>query len=143
MVYDVTVPSTLERVHSWVEELAQSSQSGDDDILLIVAGNKTDKLQQQQQTGEDGTDDAAAPPATGAYVDPQEAQRYAASIGAPIFETSAKTGEGIEQLFDKLAHMLLEKHLASGADTNQHLHYRGVNPLEAQNKQQNSGGCCS
>ena len=82
LVYDVTDPSTIDKLPDWVAEL---QQRGSPDIILTIASNKADL--------------AATSPNP---VNPEEAARYARSINASLFETSAKTGNGIEALFQDL-----------------------------------------
>lgn len=68
-MYDVSQPATLEKVHSWVDELqahASGSASGADELLLVVAGNKSDLRQDNNNQTE--------------YVDQQEANNYAETI---------------------------------------------------------------
>lgn len=78
LVFDVTAPETLEHLKGWREEILKVVP----DEKFIVVGNKVD-LEQAQN--------------------PRVAQAFAASIGAPYFETSAKTREGLEAVFNGLA----------------------------------------
>jgi GTPase SAR1 family protein len=61
------------------------------DICIAVAANKCD-LESYRQ------------------VDPNVAKQYADSIGALMFETSAKANKGIEELFSELTRKLIAQH---------------------------------
>lgn len=78
LVYDVTVPESLEHLASWRDEILKVVP----DEKFVVVGNKIDLKRVQ---------------------DPEIARRFAKKIGAPYFETSARTGEGMEAVFKSLA----------------------------------------
>lgn len=192
LVYDVSQPESLERVHSWVEELqrhaANSSPTGStvsdtaDELVMIVAGNKSD-LRDENATAEERNEDT--------FVDQQAASRYAdsisqnetsfivddmhAALGGPlicshlvhsvwcctrvcrvslpsrsdarIFETSAKTGAGVNNLFHELARMLVERHVrASKAGTRETRETTGVkgdaSKVKLAQRKRTQDGCC-
>lgn len=62
-----------------------------DDIVLAVVGNKCD---------------------VSSSFDFAKAQRFAQEIGALVFRTSAKTGDGVQNLFESVAVQLLKRHEA-------------------------------
>jgi small GTP-binding protein len=86
LVFDLTSEATFDKVKEWLRDL--QSHVGDD-IVLAVVGNKSD---------------------CGSTFDFALAQRFADQIGALAFRTSAKTGDGVQTLFDSLAVELLRKH---------------------------------
>lgn len=88
LVFDATSPATLEKIDGWVAELQEHAG----DILLFIASNKNDLR--------DADPEGAVPRA--------EAEAYAQEVGAALFETSAKTGRGIEELFISVGRRLLE-----------------------------------
>ncbi|KAG5221449.1 Vacuolar protein sorting-associated protein [Salix suchowensis] len=85
VVYDVTKASSLEKAKSWVKELQRQANPN---IVIALAGNKVDLVQSSS---------SSAHPAS------EEAQAYATEAGLLFFETSAKTGEGIVELFTEIA----------------------------------------
>eukprot|EP00211_Chloroparvula_japonica_P015367 CAMPEP_0119136840 /NCGR_PEP_ID=MMETSP1310-20130426/22237_1 /TAXON_ID=464262 /ORGANISM="Genus nov. species nov., Strain RCC2339" /LENGTH=202 /DNA_ID=CAMNT_0007127869 /DNA_START=113 /DNA_END=721 /DNA_ORIENTATION=- len=87
--YDVTSQSSFEKVRFWVEELMQN----EDGCQIYIVATKVDKL-------DDGDLEA---------VDPKEVTQYAESISAYVYRTSAKTGEGVERLFQAVADNYLQK----------------------------------
>ena len=116
VVYDVTKGSSLEKAKSWVKELQRQANPN---IVIALAGNKVDLVQPSpsssgtQSESEDEADDATATPgeapaASGGdseslrQVPREEAQAYATEAGLLFFETSAKTGEGIVEVFTEI-----------------------------------------
>jgi Ras-related protein Rab-5C len=131
VVYDVTKAASLEKAKSWVKELQRQASKN---IVIALAGNKVDLVvpasaittptEESQFEIEDDSeaDDATAtpgetPPAGGAaseadslrQVPKDEAQAYAAEAGLLFFETSAKTGEGVVELFTEIGSLCLTR----------------------------------
>jgi small GTP-binding protein len=82
IVYDVTRPGTFENVVFWHDDLISIIRKK---IPMILIGNKTDLR---------------------AVVQIQSGKRLADDLGADFIETSAKTGENIEQAFEKVIRKL-------------------------------------
>lgn len=116
VVYDVTKASSLEKAKTWVKELQRQANPN---IVIALAGNKVDLVQPSSSSpaapatpeSEDEADDATATPgeapASGEaeslrQVPREEAEAYAQEAGLLFFETSAKTGEGIVELFTEI-----------------------------------------
>lgn len=116
VVYDVTKASSLEKAKSWVKELQRQANPN---IVIALAGNKVDLVLPSASTSgasssesEDEADDATATPGETTGVDGQpeslrqvpreEAQAYATEAGLLFFETSAKTGEGVVEIFTEI-----------------------------------------
>jgi small GTP-binding protein len=88
-VCDVSRSYSLERLADWLERLKQSAP----DCELVIVGNKVDER----------TD--------GSGVSFEEGQEFAQRYGARYTEVSAKTGEGISDLFEMVARNLIKNHL--------------------------------
>lgn len=116
VVYDVTKAVSLEKAKSWVKELQRQANPH---IVIALAGNKVDLVNSPSTSNaggssdaEDEPDDATATPnenSAGAaeseslrQVPREEAQAYATEAGLLFFETSAKTGEGVVELFTEI-----------------------------------------
>ncbi|KAG9014765.1 hypothetical protein FRB94_010612 [Tulasnella sp. JGI-2019a] len=134
VVYDVTKASSLEKAKSWVKELQRQANPN---IVIALAGNKVDLVQpaitspSQSSTAtpeseDEEADDATATPgeadedaAGGAEglraVPKEEAQAYASEAGLLFFETSAKTGEGIVEIFTEIAKKIPIEHILSNS----------------------------
>lgn len=77
VVYDITQASSLEKAQNWIRELQRQA---DPSIVIALCGNKADLSARRQVTQE-------------------EAQKYAQEEGLMWSETSAKTGEGVADIF--------------------------------------------
>jgi GTPase SAR1 family protein len=117
VVYDVTKATSLEKAKSWVKELQRQANPN---IVIALAGNKVDLVQSSPSSpdvasspeSEDEADDATATPGETPgsageleslrQVPREEAQAYATEAGLLFFETSAKTGEGIVDIFTEI-----------------------------------------
>jgi small GTP-binding protein len=84
LVCDLTRPESLEALRVFVEDLRDISPNA----RLIVAANKRDLTDQMRITA-------------------KQAASFAASLGTACYLTSAKTGEGVENLFRYLGSLLL------------------------------------
>ncbi len=85
LVCDLTRPESLETLKVFVQDLRSISP----DARLIVAANKRDLTDQVRITA-------------------RQAASFAAGLGTACYLTSAKTGEGVENLFRYLGSLLLD-----------------------------------
>jgi len=126
VVYDVTKAASLEKAKSWVKELQRQANPN---IVIALAGNKVDLVNPSSSSSapggmsdaEDEPDDATATPGEAPepsgeseglrQVPRDEAQAYATEAGLLFFETSAKTGEGIVELFTEIAKKIPIEHI--------------------------------
>jgi len=126
VVYDVTKATSLDKAKTWVKELQRQANPN---IVIALAGNKLDLVQAVAPTTpttpsyeEEEADDATATPGESAspeaegsdslrQVPRDEAQAYAAEAGLLFFETSAKTGEGIVEIFTEIAKKIPIEHI--------------------------------
>ncbi|KAF8272983.1 GTP-binding protein RAB5 [Lactarius quietus] len=84
VVYDITQTASLEKARNWIRELQRQA---DPSIVIALCGNKLDLAARRQVTQE-------------------EAQKYAEEEGLMWAETSAKNGEGVADIFTRIAKKL-------------------------------------
>ena len=83
LTYDVTNEQTLDNLSYWLDEL--NDKVGQDNMLLFLAGNKIDVE------------------ASGKKVPTSKGKQFAEEHNMIFYETSAKTGAGVKELFQAIA----------------------------------------
>jgi len=87
LVYDVTRRETFENLNVWLQETDQFTQGVGKEVVKLLVGNKVDKSRVVQRP---------------------EAEAWAKSKGMLFMEASAKTKEGIAQVFNEVVQKILE-----------------------------------
>jgi small GTP-binding protein len=118
IVYSIADRKSFKEVEVWLKSLEENIPGG---VLLFLVGNKSD------------LDDIRE-------VSIDEGQQKATALSAAFSEVSAKTGDGIEELFITVATTCLERRPSKGKDT-------GANQAETVDvahagRAEGSGGCC-
>lgn len=129
VVYDITKPTSLVKARHWVAELQRQASPG---IVIALVGNKLDLS--SSTDGEtssssrnnitntssgsdgDGEGDASAPTETedtavdgdARKVSTEEGRGYAEEEGLLFFETSAKSGHNVQEVFTAIANAIPE-----------------------------------
>lgn len=114
VVYDLTKPTSLIKAKHWVAELQRQASPG---IVIALVGNKldltnepgdssnlTDDVDGENGDGEDADGDARK-------VSTAEAKKYAEEEGLLFFETSAKLGINVTEVFTAIANAIPETSL--------------------------------
>jgi len=108
VVYDLTKPTSLIKAKHWVAELQRQASPG---IVIALVGNKLDL------TGEGGAaaaateDDGEAEDGDARKISREEAAAYAEEEGLLFFETSAKSGTNVKEVFTAIANAIPESTL--------------------------------
>lgn len=118
VVYDITKPTSLIKARHWVAELQRQASPG---IVIALVGNKVDLTQGEGAEGADGPahadEDESATDGTGLAaeaeggarkVSTKEGRDYAEEEGLLFFETSAKTGLNVQEVFTAIANAIPE-----------------------------------
>ena len=87
LVYDVTDEASYDKIRDWMEQILSNTQQ--DEIGLVLLGNKCD-MEPRSVTEEMG-------------------KQMADELKISYFETSALTGEGIKEAFEKLTRDIMKK----------------------------------
>uniref|UniRef100_A0A8C9SS89 Ras-related protein Rab-21 n=1 Tax=Scleropages formosus TaxID=113540 RepID=A0A8C9SS89_SCLFO len=122
LVYDITDEDSFQKVKNWVKELKKMLG---DNICLCIVGNKIDLEKERNVSVED-------------------AERYAESVRAKHYHTSAKLNKGIEELFLDLCKRMMEFAQDNGTSQAQPSR-RGVQIADDEPPAATAagGGCCS
>ncbi|DAA78465.1 TPA_exp: Uncharacterized protein A8136_4441 [Trichophyton benhamiae CBS 112371] len=138
VVYDLTKPSSLIKAKHWVAELQRQASPG---IVIALVGNKLDLTsgdgtsasagdpaqardpanqgeEGETQGGSGGNDEQdderdGSPNGDARKVSTQEASSYSEAEGLLFFETSAKTGFNVAEVFTAIANAIPEASLKS------------------------------
>jgi len=97
LVYDVTRRSTYQNLSTWLSD-ARRHLTNPNTVIMLV-GNKTDLAKQRQVTFD-------------------EASKFAEENGLIFIETSAKTGENVEETFLRTAKKIYENIQAGNLELN-------------------------
>ena len=79
LCFDISNRKSFERLNFWINELKEKLNL--DELFMILIGNKIDKENERQ-------------------ISIEESKKFAKEKNIPYFEISAKTNEGIKEMFD-------------------------------------------
>lgn len=118
VVYDITKPTSLVKARHWVAELQRQANPG---IVIALVGNKLDLSSSVESTSSTGdspdpsTETEGDAPAEDAATDgdarkvsTKEGREYAEEEGLLFFETSAKSGHNVQEVFTAIANAIPE-----------------------------------
>ena len=94
MGFDVTRLETMDTCDRWIEEM----HSKYPECVVVAVGNKIDMVDRR-------------------VLSTEKARAHFVKKGVPYFETSAKTGEGVNELFDAVVRMVIERITKRNVDT--------------------------
>jgi len=109
VVYDLTKPTSLIKARHWVAELQRQASPG---IVIALVGNKLDLTNEDSSEGNTADDGDEEPADNGEEaeedgdarkVSTKEGREYAEEERLLFFETSAKTGANVQEVFTAIA----------------------------------------
>ena len=117
LAFDVTSRHSLETCDEWAREL---SKEGEPQRAIVAVGNKIDLADHRE-------------------VSTEEARAHFETMNPsiPYFETSAKTGEGVHELFEAVTRMALEIEWDAPQPSNEN-----INVPTSEEKQPGKDGNC-
>ncbi|KAH0541338.1 hypothetical protein FGG08_004176 [Glutinoglossum americanum] len=120
VVYDLTKPTSLTKAKHWVAELQRQASPG---IVIALVGNKLDLASDFNSSSEGGLGGGSESDGDGLNTEDEEnsgdarkvstaeARSYAEEEGLLFFETSAKTGTNVCEVFTAIANAIPESTL--------------------------------
>lgn len=122
LVYDITRRVTYNHLTSWLTDARNLTNPN---TVIMLVGNKKDAEEQRDVTYE-------------------EASQFAEEHGLVFLETSAKTGEHVEEAFVKTAQLIYQSVLDGSVDLTQDggVSKKATVTPEAAQPKPASGGCC-
>ncbi|KAI4207751.1 MAG: hypothetical protein LQ346_000401 [Caloplaca aetnensis] len=124
VVYDITKPTSLIKARHWVAELQRQASPG---IVIALVGNKLDlssstdgdapsSIEDSTRIQREGDDDSPTAEAVedtttdgdARKVSTGEGREYAEDEGLLFFETSAKSGHNVQEVFTAIANAIPE-----------------------------------
>ena len=89
VMFDVTNSTSYENIRNWTESIKTHLSSGINSIPVIIIGNKIDIVEREVKS--------------------EEARKYCKDLGFEYYETSAKTGENVNDTIRSLVGEVLKK----------------------------------
>ena len=120
VVFDLTDQTSFSKAQKWIDELKKARG---DNIHIVIAGNKCDLSEKR-------------------VISTMDAQRLAQSINAQYFETSAKTSDNIESLFNSISDHMVNQILSQSLTNSTEIGNKSLKGSIKFNENQNNSGCC-
>ena len=134
VVYDLTKPTSLIKAKHWVAELQRQASPG---IVISLVGNKLDLTNPANndsgggagesiktnaaapttESGEAAEGDTEADTGDARKISTKEGRDYAEEEGTLFFETSAKTGVNVQEVFTAIANAIPETQMRTSRGT--------------------------
>lgn len=118
VIFDITEEDSFENVKHWLSEIERYATDG---VVKMLVGNKCDMTEQRA-------------------VQTATAEEVAKQLGVAFYESSAKTAENVEEIFQRMARDILK--VTKDTSSSAAAQGAGVAVAGQGVKGQSSGGCC-
>ncbi len=122
LVFDITKNETFYGLKDWISSIKKNIDSQNVFMPIIILGNKIDL--------------------EGREVNTEDAEKFAKENNYKYFETSAKTGEGIDNAIRELVTLVLNQNNSNDEQKRQRLTSVQLNKEDAQKPKEKKKGCC-
>ena len=112
VVYDITDKESFEKINFWIENIKNNAP---ENVKLILVGNKCDLANERQVSYEEG-------------------EKKASNYNIKSFESSAKDGTNVNELFFYLANEIYQDEKTKGKDNKK--------TVQLDSKKKGKKGCC-
>ncbi len=119
VVYSITDRNSFDCVNKWMTQIKSSSPS---DVKVILVANKSDCISERVVSTDEGI---------------QMAQQY----GLPFFECSAKSGDNVPQIFEKIGDLVLDRLVLKKKELDSVNNMHDL--LEKDPDEEKKKGCCA
>ena len=120
LVYDITNMKSYESIDNWIEQIHTHAGAT---VNKILVGNKVDQMNERVVSYNDG-------------------ENLAKKYDIPFYESSAKTGVGVDEAFFTIAKAVTERLMGGNGNSDGNKKVAtGVN-LNANKANESGGGCC-
>lgn len=119
LVYDITNRESFENIIDWNNEIKNNAPK---DAVLFLVGNKTDNDKERKVTF-------------------QEGKKMASDIGFLFTEVSAKNGDNIHLLFEKISEEMMEL-VQKNPEFNKKVSVKNLEDLKGNDEKQKNKFCC-
>ncbi len=87
LIYDITDTNSFDNVKSWIEQIREETGVK---VIIYLIGNKNDLVDERK-------------------IKPEDGQKIADEFGVPFFESSAKSGMNVNEIFESLVQKIDEE----------------------------------
>ena len=120
LVYEITKRKSFENISNWIKECKSNAS---ENVLIVLIGNKCDLNEERQVTTEEGEN---------------LAKKYEISF----YETSAKTGENVQEAFTEFLKNLSVKEIPKEVEEESNLRKKSYRLIKNENENENEKDRC-
>ena len=126
VMFDVTCQESFDNIRNWAESIKTHLNNDLDRNLVIIIGNKIDCINERE-------------------IKTEEAKKYSKELGFEYFETSAKTGQNVNDTIKYLAKEVMKKKnkiFQNSYNSNINRNINDKNGYVIDKRQNEKEGCC-